>query len=80
MPETEDGMTHKLTGREVYDALREQRQGPSGECIADFSTWIDGKVCFDALALRLNEVIVAEQNGPCHGNHNAVVRAVTGED
>jgi hypothetical protein len=71
-------MTHKLTGREVYDALREQRQGRlgeyTGEYIAGFSTWIEGKVCFDALALRLNEIIVA------HGNHDAVVRAVTGED
>jgi hypothetical protein len=67
-------MTHKLTGREVYDALLEQRQGHSGEYIAGFSTWIDGKVCFDALALRLNEIIVG------NGNHDAVVRAVTGED
>jgi hypothetical protein len=66
-------MTHKLTGREVYDALREQRQGHSGEYLAGFSTWIDGKVCFDALALRLNEIIVS------NGNHDAVVRAVTGE-
>ena len=70
-------MTSKLTGREVYDAVREQRQGHSGECtgeyIAGFSTWIDGKVCFDALALRLNEIIVG------NGNHDAVVRAVTGE-
>jgi hypothetical protein len=67
-------MTHKLTGREVYDAVREQRQGHTGEYIAGFSTWIDGKVCFDALALRLNKIIVA------NGNHDAVVRAVTGED
>jgi hypothetical protein len=67
-------MTHKLTGREVYDAVREQRQGHSGEYIAGFSTWIDGKVCFDALALRLNEIIVA------NSNRNAVVRAVTTED
>jgi hypothetical protein len=73
MPEAEDGMTHKLTGREIYDALREQRQGHPGECIAGFSTWIDGKV-FDARALRLNEIIVG------NGNHDAVVRAVTGED
>ena len=73
-------MTHKLTGREVYDALREQRQDHAGECIAGFSTWIDGKVCFDALALRLNEIIVAKQNGLSHGNHDAVVRAITGED
>jgi hypothetical protein len=72
----------QTTGREVYDALREQRQAHSGEgtgeytgeYIAGFSTWIDGKVCFDALALRLNEIIVA------NGNHDAVVRAVTGED
>ena len=71
-------MTHKLTGREVYDALREQRQGHSGEYtgeyIAGFSTWIGGKVCLDALELRLNEIIVT------NGNHDAVVRAVTGED
>jgi hypothetical protein len=71
-------MTHKLNGREVYDALREQRQGDSGEYtgeyIAGFSTYIDGKICFDALALRLNEIIVG------NGNHDAVVRAVTGED
>jgi hypothetical protein len=71
-------MTHKLTGREVYDALLKQRQGHSGEYpgeyIAGFSTWIHGKVCFDALALRLNEIIVG------NGNHDAVVRAVTGED
>ena len=60
-------MTHKLTGREVYDALREQRQVHTGEYIAGFSTWIDGKVCFDALALRLNEIIVA------NSNHNVVV-------
>jgi hypothetical protein len=51
-------MTHKLTGREVYDAVREQRQGHPGEFIAGVSTWIDGKVYFDALALRLNEIIV----------------------
>ena len=77
-------MTHKLTGREVYDALREQRQGHSGEYtgeyIAGFSSWIDGKVCFDDLARRLNEIIVAKQNGLSHSNHDAVVRAVTGED
>ena len=73
-------MTHKLTGREVYDALHEQRQGHLGECIAGVSTWIDGKVCFDALALRLNEIIVAKQNGLSHSNHDAVVRAVTRED
>jgi hypothetical protein len=70
-------MTHKLTGREVYNALLEQRQGHSGEYtgeyIAGFSTWIDGKVCFDTLALRLNEIIGA------NGNHDAVVRAVTSE-
>jgi len=66
-------MTHKLTGREVYDALREQRQGDSGEYIAGISTSIDGKVCFDTLAVRLNETIVG------NGNHDAVVRAVTGE-
>jgi hypothetical protein len=77
-------MTHKLTGREIYDALCEQRQGHSGEYtgeyIAGFSTWIDGKFHFDALALRLNEIIIAKQNGLRHGNHDAVVRAVTGED
>jgi hypothetical protein len=67
-------MTHKLTGREVYDAVREQRQGHAGEYIPGFSTWIEGKVCFDALALRLNKIIVG------NGNHDAVVRAVTGED
>ena len=71
-------MTHKLTGREVYDALREHLQVHSGEYtgeyMAGFSTWIHGKVCFDALALRLNEIIGA------NGNHDAVVRAVTGED
>jgi hypothetical protein len=74
MPEAEDGMIHKPTGREVYDVLREQRQGHPGEYIAGFSTWVGGKVCFDALALRLNETTVA------NGNHDAVVRAVTGED
>jgi hypothetical protein len=74
MPEAEDGMIHKLTRREVYDALREQRQGHPGEYIAGFSTWVDGKVCFDALALRLNEIIFA------NGNRDAVVRAVTRED
>jgi len=42
--------------------------------IAGFSTWIDGKVCFDTLALWLNEIIIA------NGNHDAVVRAVTDED
>ena len=67
-------MTHKLTGREVYDALRELRQGHPGEYIAGSGTYIDGKVCIDTLALRLNEIIVA------HGNHDAVMRAVTGED
>ena len=67
-------MTHKRYGREVYDALGELRQGPPGEYTAGFSTWIDGKVCFDTLALRLNEIIVA------NGNHDAVVRAVRGED
>jgi len=94
-------MTQKLTGREVYDALREQRQGHPGEyngnrcckpkckkprynpwylcedCLRAWVTngpWIDGKICFDALARRLNEIIVG------NGNHDAVVRAVTGED
>jgi hypothetical protein len=67
-------MTHKLTGREVYDAVCEQRQSHTGEYVAGSSTWIDGKVCFDALALRLNKIIVAN----C--NHDAVVRAVTAED
>jgi len=67
MPEAEDGMTHKRTGREVYDALREQRQGQPEEYKA-------GEVCFDALALRLNETTVVN----C--NHDAVVRAVTGDD
>ena len=58
-------MIHKLTGKEVYDALREQRQGQgayTGEYIAGFSTWIDGKVCFDALALQLNKIIFANGN------------------
>jgi len=73
MPEAEDGVTHKLTGREVYDALREQGQGHPGEYIAGFSTSIEGRVCFDALALRLNEIIAA------NGNHDAVMRAITGE-
>jgi hypothetical protein len=27
MLEAEDGMTHKRTGKDVYDALREQGQG-----------------------------------------------------
>ena len=71
-------MTRKLTGREVYDALREHLQVYSGEYageyVAGVSTWIHGKVCFDALALRLNEITFA------NGNHDAVVRAVTGED
>ncbi len=35
--------------------------------MAGFGIWIDGKVCFDALALRLNEIIVA------NGNHDALV-------
>jgi hypothetical protein len=56
-------MTHKLTGREVYDALRERRQGHPGEFIAGFSTWIDGKVYFDALALRLNEICHPDAGG-----------------
>ena len=60
-------MTRKLTAREVFDALREQRQGHPGEYKA-------GEVCFDALALRLNESTVD------NGNHDAVVRAITGED
>lgn len=73
--QAEAQMTHKLTGREVYDALCVQGQGDMGEYTAGFSsTWIDGQVCFDALALRLNEIIVA------NGNHDAVVRAITGED
>jgi hypothetical protein len=67
MPEAEDGMTHKRTGREVYDAQREQEQSHPGEDKA-------GEVCFDALALHLNESTVD------NGNHDAVVRAVTGED
>jgi hypothetical protein len=67
MPEAEDGMTHKRTGREVYDAPSEQGQGHPGEDKA-------GEVCFDAPALRLNESTVD------NGNHDAVVRAITGED
>ena len=59
-------MTHKRTGGEVDDALR-AGQGHPGEDKA-------GEVCFDALALRLNESTVG------NGNHDAVVRAVTGED
>jgi hypothetical protein len=55
-------MTHKLTGREVYDALREQ-QGHPGEFIAGFSTWIDGKVYFDALAQRLNKICHPDAGG-----------------
>ena len=58
-------MTHKRTGTE--DALREQGHGHPGEDKA-------GEVCFDALALRLNESKVG------NGNHDAVVRAITGED
>jgi hypothetical protein len=54
MPEAEDGMTHKRTGREVYDALREQGQGHPREYKAR-------EVCFDALALRLNETAVAQR-------------------
>ena len=57
-------MTHKRTGREVYDALLEHLQIYSGEYtgeyVAGFGTRIDGKVYFDALALRLNEIIVPE--------------------
>jgi hypothetical protein len=64
-------MTHKLTGREVYDALRERRQGHPGEFIAGFSTWIDGKVYFDALALRLNEI--------CHPDAGGSNDAMTGQ-
>jgi hypothetical protein len=67
MPEAEDGMTHKRTGSEVDDALREQGQGHPREYKAR-------EVCFDALAPRLNETALA------NGNHDAVVRAVTGED
>ena len=66
MPEAEDRMTHKRTGREVCDALRERRQDHPGEDQA-------GEVCFDA-PLRLNESTVG------NGNHDAVVRAITGED
>jgi hypothetical protein len=54
-------MTHKLTGREVYDAVLEQRQGHSGEYIASFGTWIFGKLYFDAVALRPNEIIVGNR-------------------
>jgi hypothetical protein len=60
-------MPHKRTGREVYDALREQGQGHPGEDKA-------GEVRFDDLALHLNESTVD------NGNHDAVVRAITGED
>jgi len=67
MPEAEPGMTHKRTEREVDDALREQGQGHPGE---DKS----GEVYFDGLALRRKESTVD------NGNHNAVVRAITGED
>jgi hypothetical protein len=28
--------------------------------IAGFCTWIDGKVCFDALAMRPNEILTAK--------------------
>jgi hypothetical protein len=48
--------------------------GYSATLLAGFSTWIGGKVCFNALTLRLNKIIVA------NGNHDAVMRAVTGED
>jgi len=54
--------------------VRVQGQGDLGEYTAGFSTWIDGKVCFDALALHLNQIMVA------NGNHDSVVRAITGED
>ena len=60
-------MTHKRTGREVYDALPEQGQGHPGEDKT-------GEVRFYGLALRLKEITVAKDN------HDAVVRAVTGED
>jgi hypothetical protein len=67
MPEAEDGMSHKRTGRDVFDALRRQEQGHPGEDKA-------GEVCSDALPLRLNESTVGR------GNHDAVVRAITGDD
>jgi hypothetical protein len=53
-----------MTHKRTCDALREQRQGHPGEA---------GEVCFDA-PLCLNESTVG------NGNHDAVVRAITGED
>lgn len=67
MLEEEAGMPHKLTGREVFDAPREKWRNDPGKDKA-------GEVCFDALAPRLNESTVN------NGNHDAVVRAITGED
>jgi hypothetical protein len=65
-------MTHKLTDEKSMTPCAISRKGHTGD-IAGFSTWIDGNVCLDVLALRLNKIIVAN----C--NHDEVVRAVTGE-
>jgi len=59
-------MQSKLAGSDVVDALREQRQGHPRDKA--------GEVCFDALTLRLTESTFD------NGNHDAVVRAITGED
>ena len=60
-------MTHKRTARDVFDALREHVQGHPGKGKAV-------EVGSDPLALRLNEITVDGNN------HDAVVRAITGED
>ena len=65
-------MTHKLTGREIYEALREECF--ASEYVENFSTKVEGWISYDALALRLNKIVAA------NGNHDAVVRAITGED
>lgn len=60
-------MTHKRTRRDVFDALREQVQDLAREDKAE-------EVCSDALAPRPNKTAVD------NSNHDAVVRAITGED
>ena len=67
MRETKDGMTHKRTGRDVFDALLEQVQDLAREDKA-------GEVCSDALAPRPNKTAVDSSN------HDEVARAITGED
>jgi hypothetical protein len=70
--QAEAEMTHKLTGREIYEALHEECL--ASEYVENASTKVEGSISYDALALRLNKIVAA------NGNHEAVVRAITGED